>query len=188
MAFGSTAPRPMRSWRRFQRLPSKNSPPCSATSPCHRSRASKPVASAVQPSELKPTIAPSPLGRGMDASKLIVFLKAPRPGAVKTRLALSVGDAAACSAYVRLVETLLEHLTPLREVELRFSPDDAAREIRRWLRSSWSLAAQGEGELGDRLERAFRNSFDQGWSRVIVIGSDCPAVTRQDIADGWSAL
>ena len=46
----------------------------------------------------------------MDEDQLIVFLKAPRPGAVKTRLAKAIGAPAAGVAYRQLVETLLNQL------------------------------------------------------------------------------
>ena len=40
------------------------------------------------------------------ARRLVVFLKAPRPGSVKTRLAETLGAEPACAAYRQLVETL----------------------------------------------------------------------------------
>src|SRR5437870_12974841 len=76
---------------------------------------------------------------GMSGQKLIVFVKAPRPGAVKTRLAQSIGAEAACAAYCRLAEKLFAQLAKLSDVELRFSPDDAAAEIKPWLRNSWEM-------------------------------------------------
>ena len=90
--------------------------------------------------------------------QLIIFVKAPRPGLVKTRLAATLGPAAACEAYCLLVETLLRGLSSLEEVELRFAPDEAAGEILRWRRNSWRMAPQGAGGLGQRLERAFRDA------------------------------
>lgn len=119
---------------------------------------------------------------------MIIFVKAPRPGLVKTRLAATLGPAAACEAYCLLVETLLRGLSSLEEVELRFAPDEAAGEILRWRRNSWRMAPQGAGGLGQRLERAFREAFDRGAGRVAVIGSDCPAVTQADVASARSAL
>lgn len=120
--------------------------------------------------------------------KLILFLKSPRPGAVKTRLAKTLGADAACAAYRALVETLLRRLATVENVELCYSPDDARQEIVFWLREGWRAAPQGPGDLGERLERAFRNAFANGARRVIVIGSDCPDITNVDLEEGWSAL
>ena len=119
---------------------------------------------------------------------LIVFLKAPRPGAVKTRLARTIGTAAACAAYRSLVEALLSRLQGLNAVELRFSPDNAGSEIECWRRENWTCRAQGAGPLGQRLRSAFEQAFSSGASRVAIIGSDCPAVTVQDIDEAWKSL
>jgi rSAM/selenodomain-associated transferase 1 len=120
--------------------------------------------------------------------KLIIFVKAPRPGQVKTRLAKAIGPAAACEAYKQLLEKVLDQLSQLRTVDLRFAPDDAAHEIAHWLRPTWNALPQGAGDLGDRLRRAFDDAFACGCERVVVIGSDCPAVTEADIHLAWDAL
>ena len=88
-------------------------------------------------------------------SRLVVFLKAPRSGLVKTRLAEALGADAACAAYRQLVEALLAHLAPLPAVELCFTPADASAEIHPWLRNDWSACPQSEGDLGERLHAAF---------------------------------
>jgi len=124
----------------------------------------------------------------MASNHLIIFVKAPRCGTVKTRLARAIGDEAACAAYRRMVEEVVDRLASLASVELRFTPDDAVTEIRQWRRDNWQLRPQGEGDLGQRLERAFAEAFAKGAQRVAVIGSDCPAITPADIELAWSVL
>lgn len=121
-------------------------------------------------------------------SKLIIFLKAPRLGTVKTRLAKEIGASAACAAYKKLVGLLIGNLRALPAVELRFSPDDASAEIQPWSHGGWMLHPQGPGDLGEKLKRAFAESFDTGAQRVVIIGSDCPAVTAPDIELAWESL
>lgn len=120
--------------------------------------------------------------------KLIVFVKAPRPGFVKTRLAQAIGPTAACNAYRSLVDRVLTQMRSLHEVELRFSPDDSLAEIKPWLQPHWQAAPQGEGSLGERLARAFSDAFTEGCTRVVAIGSDCPDVTANDVTNAWDAL
>ena len=120
--------------------------------------------------------------------KLIVFAKTPRVGTVKTRLAASIGEVAACDAYRLMVDTLLGRIKPLDHVELRFTPDDGASEARQWLRKTWRARPQGPGNLGERLQNAFEAAFLQGTRRAVVIGSDCPYVTPEDIEAAWAAL
>ena len=124
----------------------------------------------------------------MRAELLIIFVKAPRPGTVKTRLAREIGEAAACAAYCRMVNDLRSNLARLEPVEIRFTPDDARKEVVQWLRPGWRLAPQGVGELGTRLQAAFAQAFASGSKRVVVIGSDCPTVTASDIELGWNEL
>lgn len=121
-------------------------------------------------------------------SRLVVFLKAPRAGQVKTRLAGALGADAACAAYRQLVEALLARLAPLRAVELCFTPPDALAEIKPWVRNGWSTCPQTGGDLGERLHAAFAGHFRSDAEHVVIIGSDCPDVTATDIEDAWLAL
>jgi rSAM/selenodomain-associated transferase 1 len=122
------------------------------------------------------------------SQKLIIFVRAPRLGEVKTRLAHAIGKEAALRAYRVLLGQLLENLESLQNVELRFTPDAGRAELAPWLRPGWALMPQGEGDLGERLGRAFQESFAEGCQRVVIIGSDCPAVSVTDIESAWRAL
>src|SRR6266545_1412162 len=122
----------------------------------------------------------------MGEDKLIVFVKAPRPGAVKTRLANAIGAQAAGAAYCQLVETLLDQLQTLAGVEVCFSPHDAVGEVRHWLRAGWSSRPQADGDLGRRLNSAFRRAFQAGPERVVIVGSDCPGIGVEDIREAWA--
>ena len=124
----------------------------------------------------------------MPDSLLIVFVKAPRPGEVKTRLAADIGPEAACGAYHSMVRHLWRHIGGVRPVQLRFAPDDASAELDPWLQPGWGMRPQGPGNLGQRLSTAFAEAFREGFTKVAVIGSDCPEVTRDDIENAWDRL
>lgn len=122
------------------------------------------------------------------ADRLVVLLKAPRPGQVKTRLAAGVGVEAATEAYRQLLTTVLDRLAGWPEVELRHAPDDAAGEVAGWCRPGWTQAPQGPGDLGIRLARTMEEHFRDGAARVVVIGADCPHVTVDDLRAALAAL
>ena len=124
----------------------------------------------------------------MQSRRLILFVKAPRAGAVKTRLAQALGAEKACAVYRRLAETLLREIAPLDEVELRFTPDDARPEIEPWARKGWVMTPQGTGDLGCRLAAAFAAAFRGGARRVVILGSDSPEVRLGDIETAWMML
>jgi len=123
-----------------------------------------------------------------DTDRLLVFVKAPVPGTVKTRLAATLGSAAACEAYETLVRHLLRQFRGFSSVSLCFTPDDQASRIEPWLETGWQSRPQGPGDLGDRLNRAFDEAFAQGAERVIALGSDCPYVTASDVRTAFRRL
>lgn len=126
----------------------------------------------------------------MLAEKLIVFVRAPQEGVVKTRLAASLGTSAALEIYRRLMTTLCNNLDalPPGSVEFRHTPDDGGLLLSPWMRRGWTRQPQGTGTLGERLERATVEAFSSGVQRLVIIGSDCPELTASDIHSAWEAL
>lgn len=106
---------------------------------------------------------------------ILVFAKSPRPGRVKTRLAQTVGDAAALRLYRAFVADLLETLsgsgTP---VTICHHPPDAEAAMRSWLGGRWPFWPQeGEG-LGERMANALARAFGEGVEQALVVGGDLP--------------
>ena len=120
----------------------------------------------------------------MPETHIIVFIKAPRPGYVKARLATSLGDKVACEAYRQLAETVLAKLTTLPNVEIHFSSDDAEDEIKGWLRKGWVAKPQCEGNRGQRMDRAFM----EAGGAAIIVGSDCSYLELGDLEAACGAL
>lgn len=127
-------------------------------------------------------------GHRPEPSRLLVFLKAPRPGFVKTRLAATLGTDLALAAYRALAERTLRQVAGIDRVTLCVTPDDAEPEIAPWVRPAWSVLPQGAGDLGQRLARAFVAAFAGGATRVAAIGTDCPELTAADVDAAWQAL
>jgi rSAM/selenodomain-associated transferase 1 len=120
--------------------------------------------------------------------RLIILVKAPRLGKVKTRLARDLGGEGALLAYKQMTGALISNLFTLKEVQILYSPADARAEIHQWLQPGWNASPQAEGDLGERLVAAFENAFSKGCAKVLIIGSDCPYVTREDIDRSWELL
>ncbi|MDQ3388288.1 MAG: TIGR04282 family arsenosugar biosynthesis glycosyltransferase [Gemmatimonadota bacterium] len=125
----------------------------------------------------------------MSGNAVIVFVRAPRAGTVKTRLAASIGDEAALRVYRRLAERAVSEATASGAVVLvRFTPADAGEELRKWLGDQPVFLPQGEGELGARMERAFTEAFAEGYSRVVIVGSDLPDLSAELLRRAFVAL
>jgi hypothetical protein len=124
------------------------------------------------------------------ADLLLVFLKEPRPGAVKSRLAARIGAEAAAAVYRAIADEGIRRTAPRGdEYERRFlfDPPDSGPCIAEWLPGQIILP-QGGGDLGERMARAFADAFASGSRRAAVIGTDVPAVAREDVLDAMESL
>ena len=121
-------------------------------------------------------------------SVILSFLKAPRIGYVKTRLARSIGSKLALDVYRKLVERQLSEVPPDYHNEIHFTPGDAFQEMSDWLGKRYEFYPQCEGELGMRLESAVFNAFKRGAKQVICIGGDCPKLNRTYFEETTIAL
>lgn len=119
------------------------------------------------------------------AARLIIMVKEPVAGRVKTRLARGIGAAAATSAYRAMMTALVARLSHDQRWQtlLAVSPDEAVKSLMLPLRIR--RAGQGRGDLGQRLQGIF-DTLPPG--PVVVIGTDIPAITRADIASAFKAL
>jgi len=122
-------------------------------------------------------------------SVVVVFAREPVSGGVKTRLAASVGDAAALAFYRAFLEDLLAELqrgTWSLRVAVAGNPERFAATF--GLDSAICLS-QGEGDLGARMETAFRSLLGAGsWDRCLLVGSDMPQLAVKDLALADAAL
>ncbi len=130
-------------------------------------------------------------GTAEDAPRrmVLVFAKAPRPGAVKTRLGRTIGDAEAAALYRRMGRLVIDQLAGLdAAVAVCHDPPDAAPAIRDWLGNLPSrLWPQPSGDLGARISAMFERAFPLA-ERVVAIGTDALAVDRARVELAFAAL
>lgn len=120
---------------------------------------------------------------------LLIFVKEPVPGQVKTRLAAEIGTMAACHVYRRCVERTLERLAVLRdEIALYVEPAEATGRIQTWLGPAWPVHPQRGATLGERLADATDRAFAEGMHRVILIGTDSPWIDHLRVEEAFSAM
>jgi rSAM/selenodomain-associated transferase 1 len=120
---------------------------------------------------------------------LIVFAKAPRPGTVKTRLIPALGPTGATRLHERLVERTLATASAAATgpVELCGDPGPDSFLAARAAAHGATLTAQGPGDLGARMHRAFARVLASARAALLV-GCDCPALTPQHLRDASAAL
>jgi uncharacterized protein len=116
-----------------------------------------------------------------------VFLKAPRIGTVKTRLAAEVGKHRALRLYrVMAARTLHVVREAGLDATIWYTPVNAMMEMRFWLGEEWELRPQASGDLGARLSAAARAVVPgRGW---IAIGADCPRLSAALLQEACAVI
>ncbi|WP_099531989.1 TIGR04283 family arsenosugar biosynthesis glycosyltransferase [Limnothrix sp. PR1529] len=125
---------------------------------------------------------------------IALFVKAPELGQVKSRLAKTIGADFATEFYRSMGRDWFDRLTGFadrQQADLRvfYAPDSGRSTVRDWLGcDDRQLVAQGDGDLGDRMARAFTTCFGQGSDRVLLVGSDSPDLPDEILTQVAEAL
>jgi rSAM/selenodomain-associated transferase 1 len=123
----------------------------------------------------------------MSKNLLLVFTRNPALGKVKTRLAKTVGDKRALEIYTFLLERT-------RDIAAKVTADKAVyysvkiRENDIWDATIFQKYLQVGEDLGIRMLHAFKNGFETGYEKVLIIGSDLYDLTAETIENAFIAL
>ena len=122
---------------------------------------------------------------------LIVFVKSPVPGDVKTRLIPHLSAEESAGLYRCFVVDILGALSPNGDTRLlvAYQPNSKMPDLS-WLgfRSAPEFFRQEGKSLGERLIHAFGVAFGRGCREVVIIGSDSPTLPASFIEQGFAAL
>lgn len=131
---------------------------------------------------------------------VLVFLKCPEEGRVKTRLAGTIGPAAAVVAYGKMVRRVLEQVRRANPgaIWIAYQPGERSGEpeLRSWLAPTLDpypgevcWLEQSSGDLGDRLAAGASAVFAaEPEARLAVVGTDCVHLDRSLFEETWEAL
>ena len=126
-------------------------------------------------------------------TSLIVFVKNPIPGAVKTRLQVRYAPeqvAALYAAFVRDVLARVESIDSDQRV-IAFDPPDAEFEVRALFgggKVQWQHVPQVQDDLGVRMREALVQQLDAGVSAAVLIGTDIPSLPAHHITQAFDLL
>ncbi len=106
---------------------------------------------------------------------ILLFIKVPIKGRVKSRLASMLGDDAALEIYKNFVLDILDTIEKTgHPCIIFFHPPDARNAVTEWLGPGRDCLPQHGNDLGQRMADAFATIFKKGVTRAILIGSDLP--------------
>ncbi len=112
---------------------------------------------------------------------VIIFIRFPLPGLVKTRLIPALGAQGAADCQRRMSEQIVRQVRELkryRATDLQIHYQGGKTEMMAaWLGDDLNYYPQKGDDIGCRMAAAFQQAFAAGCRRIILIGSDCPALT-----------
>lgn len=118
---------------------------------------------------------------------LILFTRNPQLGKCKTRLAKTIGDAAALEIYKFLLQHTYSITKGLNCSKIVYY-SEAVTQHDIWDPNSYKKAVQKGKDLGEKMYNAFKEGFDAGYENIIIIGSDMYDLVENDIQHAFDCL
>ena len=118
---------------------------------------------------------------------LAIFIKNPELGKAKTRIAKDSSDEKALDIYLKLLNitrNLANNIDGNKYVFYSQFIDDADN----WTSPAFQKKIQGGDDLGERMSNGFQILFTANYTKVILIGSDCPYITQEIIDEAYEKL
>ena len=116
---------------------------------------------------------------------LLIFVKNPMPGTVKTRIAYTVGNERAVAVYRHLL-AYTQQITRMLPWKRVVYYGDFINTTDGW--SEYQKFQQTGADLGERMLNAFAEQFAAGARRVVIIGSDCLQIKPDHLKQAFRAL
>lgn len=123
----------------------------------------------------------------MNRQALILFVRNPEPGKVKTRIARVAGDAEALRIYTALLRHTHRVAGPLLADKFVFY-SNFLQQKDLWEEPVFKKCLQSGNTLGERMYAAFRQLFGTGYEKIVIIGSDCYELTTYLLEAAFAAL
>ncbi len=118
---------------------------------------------------------------------LLIFTRNPELGKCKTRLAAKIGDPSALEVY----KFLLEHTVNLTQFlnskkYVYYSEEIWEQDV--WDNSKFQKKLQIGDDLGERMANAFSDGFENGFKKIVIIGSDMYDLSQSDLEKAFFSL
>ncbi|HEV8083095.1 MAG TPA: TIGR04282 family arsenosugar biosynthesis glycosyltransferase [Chitinophagaceae bacterium] len=120
-------------------------------------------------------------------SALIIFVRNPVLGKVKSRLAATLGNEKALTIY----KALLAHTRNISfdlPVDKFIFYEDFVNQDDLWQNNIYNKFLQEGDDLGCRMKNAFQSLFEKKYEKIIIIGSDCYELSTGIIIEAYNLL
>ncbi len=123
----------------------------------------------------------------LSTTALVIFVRNPISGQVKTRLAKDIGDERALEIYLQLLQHTLEITRGLSFRKFIYYADEVS-DYDLWSVPGYTKRKQNGNDLGERMLNSFKELFDQGFTRIVIIGSDCLQLKTETLEEAVALL
>ena len=123
----------------------------------------------------------------MNKNLILVFVRNPELGKVKTRLAKTIGDKDALKIYTILLqhtESVLHKVSSDKVVY--YSEEIQSNDL--WDNALYQKKLQKGADLGARMQNAFETAFKDTYEKVVIVGSDLFDLNPNHIKEAFTAL
>lgn len=122
----------------------------------------------------------------MEELHLIIFVKNPVLGQVKTRLAAGIGNEKALEVYLQLLNITRNIALDASCTRNVFYSNEIVSD--EWEDDKFNKFIQEGNDLGERMKNAFEQIFALGAKKAVIIGSDCPQLSSEIIENAFRLL
>ncbi|MDP6154729.1 MAG: TIGR04282 family arsenosugar biosynthesis glycosyltransferase [Candidatus Thermoplasmatota archaeon] len=120
---------------------------------------------------------------------VIIFIKCPLVGTVKTRLSKTIGEKMARELYMRFVLDIIASLEGTNiPFVIYYTIDSCEETMVNWIGKDYRYHVQEGIDLGNRIINSFNNAFSEGYERVILMASDSPDLPPNIIKNSFEFL
>ncbi|VXA92840.1 Glycosyltransferase [Flavobacterium sp. 9AF] len=123
----------------------------------------------------------------MNKNLILIFTRNPEFGKVKTRLAASIGQEKALQVYIELLQHTRKVVLET-DYDKRVLYSDAINTKDMWNNHLFQKKEQFGKDLGVRMYNAFREGFEDGYQKIVIIGSDLITLEANDLKKAFTAL
>jgi rSAM/selenodomain-associated transferase 2/rSAM/selenodomain-associated transferase 1 len=121
-------------------------------------------------------------------SLIIIFTRYPVPGKAKTRLIPKIGAINAANLQKMMTEFVVSQVKKTKiPFKIKYFGGTKA-DMENWLGSSIEYSEQVDNDLGEKMKNAFEEGFKSGFSKIVIIGSDCPDLRADLILKAFQSL
>ena len=119
-----------------------------------------------------------------------VFAKNPIPNQVKTRLVPPLSPEQAATLYTAFLIDGSETLAKLRDVDIviAYAPPEAQPDLQALIGDDAIYTPQIGADLGERLISATQWAAEQGYTKILIVGSDSPTLPALYVSEAVKLL